>query len=817
MNIASENPLSTSLSNHPEQKTLLVVNTGDTLKRFVFQQLKRMPIKVVVLNKEKNWAANYVDEWILSDTNDHQSSIAAVSNYHSKSPLDGVITFWEDDVLLTSKIAEALKLPGIPYAVAKIARNKHDFRLFCSKHGLPTPKFIKLGSASDIDRAMSELKFPVVVKPTFGTSSAFVVRVETADQLPGTVDFIKNNISAQIESALHEGLAILVEEYIDGDEVDIDMLLQNGKVKFWSITDNHATSEPFFIETGDTFPSLLPESTQKELVDMAEMVLEKIGITDGCIHFEAKRSSEHGPVPVEVNLRLGGGFYYSFIKQAWQVDLIEHAVKIVFGEYFAKIEKPEKPKKYFAAECLIQKESGIIASLSFPEKFDKKLQVHEFEFFREVGDVVFTPPASFDYLGWITASGDNPHDAQDNLSAARKCVSYEIVPFSGLSMMGKTERKSPNSPAWLQAQEIKVSARYERVRYSDKKQQRRLKVGIACNTYNGVDGSIEAELTSVGNNIQKSLQERGYSTIFIDFNNLNDAVSILQSNKVDFVFNVGERLNNSSLLEPHIASLLDVFQIPYTGSSPSTLSLCIDKIKVKKLLTYHDIPTPKWDYAYDLDEKIREDLIYPLIVKPSNTDNSIGITQQSVVTNKQQLAEQIEKVLVELKRPVLIEEYLDGDEYDVSIMGSEVDDLRVLPLSRTVFDRMPKGMWNIYGYDSKWSETEADYKDNYVSIQRPPKNVSHKLLSLISEIALDTYTILECHDYGRVEIKLDKDCNPHVLELNPNPSINIPNCLPSVARLMGMEYGDFLEEIIALAIKRYKNRPPYYHLQPTLA
>lgn len=796
------------------QKRLLVINTGDTLKRFIFQQLKKLPVQVVVLNKEKNWAAGYVDEWLFADTNDHQQSIAVAKAAHRKQPFDGVVTFWEDDVLLTSKIAEALRLPGIPYEVAKRARNKYDFRSFCLENGLPAPKFIKLQSEQDIDRAVTELEFPVVVKPTFGTSSAYVFKIDDEKALRETITFLQKNISSSVESALHEGLGIMVEEFVDGDEVDIDMLLQHGKLKFWSMTDNHATSEPFFIETGDTFPSLLDESTQHELVEMAETVLEKLGITDGCIHFEAKYSTKRGPVPIEVNMRLGGGYYYSFIKQAWQVDLIEHAIKIACNEYFPKLEKLAKPKKYFAGECFIQEESGVIASISFPEKFDKKYHVHEFEFFNEVGDSVFTPPTSFDYLGWITASGENPHDAQDNLEAARKLVSYEIVPFSGLSTVGKTERKSPTSPAWLQPHDLTVSPRIERILHVNKQQQRNLKIGIACNRYAGKDGSVEAELTSVGTNIEKALQERGYQTIFIDFNNLNEAISILQSNKVDFVFNVGERLNSSSLLEPHIAALLDAFQIPYTGSSPFTLSLCIDKIRVKKLLTYHDIPTPKWDYAYDLRDEIRDDLLFPLIVKPSNTDNSIGIQQDSVVTNPKQLKEQIEKVLVELQRPVLVEEYLSGDEYDVSIMGSESDDLRVLPLSRTIFDKMPQGMWNIYSYDAKWSAVE--FKKEFVTEQRPPKNVSHKLLSLISEIALDTYTILDCHDYGRVEIKLDADGNPHVLELNPNPSINIPDCVPSVAKLMGIEYPDFLEEVIALAIKRYKNRPPYYHLQPTM-
>jgi D-alanine-D-alanine ligase len=81
---------------------------------------------------------------------------------------------------------------------------------------------------------------------------------------------------------------------------------------------------------------------------------------------------------------------------------------------------------------------------------------------------------------------------------------------------------------------------------------------------------------------------------------------------------------------------------------------------------------------------------------------------------------------------------------------------------------------------------------------------------------MDTYTILDCHDYGRVEARVDREGNPYVLELNPNPSINIGDCVPAVAGMVGMDYGDFVEKIISLAIKRYTDKPPYYHLQPTL-
>ena len=150
---------------------------------------------------------------------------------------------------------------------------------------------------------------------------------------------------------------MLVEEYIDGDEVDIDILLQNGKIKFFSISDNFQTIEPFFLETGQAIPSTLPEQSQKDLIALAEETLEKMGIQHGCIHFEAK-STKKGPIPIEVNLRMGGDYVYSYIKGAWNIDLIEYSVKIALGEFF-KITK-DKPKKYIIGKDFLAANSGIL-------------------------------------------------------------------------------------------------------------------------------------------------------------------------------------------------------------------------------------------------------------------------------------------------------------------------------------------------------------------------------------------------------------------------------------------------------------------------
>lgn len=795
-------------------KTILLVNTGYARKKFILQKMKKMGLKIVALNKEKNWAKPYVDKWILADTYDHSESIQEVGRFmarNEKIKIDGVITFWEDDVILTSKIVDKFGFIGIPAVISQRARNKFFFRDFCKKNDLPIPKFKLIKSDHDIKYVISNFNFPMVIKPVYGSSSAFVIKVNSKKELERSYRYIRRSLSSLIESALSDGLDVMVEEYIDGDEVDVDMLIQNGRVKFCSVSDNSVTKEPFFVETGRSTPSNLPEKDQEDIMRMADELLEKLGVHNGCIHLEAKNGGK-GPVPIEANLRMGGDEIYSTVKKAWQVDLIENAVKIALGVHISRLRKPDEPYKYVVSRDFLSDDSGIISKLEIDPEIKKKKYVEEIKFFKEIGDTVLVPPQGYEYLGWITVSGDNFLDAQDNLEEAIKYINYEVSRFHSASSIGKTSRKNHFSFSTLKNGVSTGGYKIEKIRGMMTENQRNLHIGIACNFYNKKSNGllVENELTAVGLNIDKVLRERGYRVSFFDFNNLPKVFNDLRRSDVDLVFNVCERINNSSLLEPHAASILDTLQIPYTGSNPFTLGLCIDKIRVKKLLNYHKIPTPKWDYMFKMTDKLRDDLDYPLIVKPANTDNSIGITNDSVVTNREELDRELKKIVMDIGRPALIEEYIEGDEYDVSIIGSEENDLRVLPLSRSLFHKMPKGYWHIYPFAAKWTK-DPTYKS--IVVQRPPKDISKKLETLISEIALDTYNILDCHDYGRVEIRVDENNNPYVLELNPNPSINIKDCVPSVAKLTGLEYGDFIEEIIRMAIRRYKNRPPYHHLQ----
>lgn len=783
-------------------KTLLLVNTGSTHKRHVLKRLNQLELKIIALNKEKNWAQPYVDEWILTDNTNHTEAIAALDKYLKENPsvkIDGVLTFWEDDVLLTSKITDKYNFIGIPLSIASQVRNKFKFREFCAANGLPFPQFKSVKDDNDIKYVLKNFKFPLVIKPAFGSQSNFVARINNRAELLNTYKYLKSNISANVESALLDGLEVFVEEYIEGDEVDIDMLLQNGKVKFAVVSDNFdKTFNEFFLDKGQSAPSSLSEETQQELIEMCEDTLEKLGIYNGCIHYEAK-ATKNGPFPIEVNMRLGGDYVWSYIKDAWDVDLIENSVKIAVGDMI-KFPKHMEPKKFVIGWDLHPEESGILAELNIPDNLEQLPYVEEVNMYKEVGEPVLVPPEYTDTIGWLTVSGENFLDAQDNLQKVLNELEFKVVKFDSESALGKTVRKNRYGTAKLNRQILIKAARLERLKQLDKQNLKKLHIGLVANISEFANDPVELELNNSAKTVYETLLKNGYSVTMINANDFQGVIKNPDLNNIDLILNLGKKLNNSTYLGAQFPTFFEAMNLPYVGADTSTSLLAKDKIKFKKILTYHEIPTPDWDYVYKVDEDIDSDLEFPLIVKPAIHDNSLGISNESIVRNKQQLKKQIKKIIEDYQSPAIIEEYIEGDEYRVSIIGNSDSDLQILPVSRTMFDKMTGSYEHIYTFEAKWGQNKV-YDD--LEQQYPVKNINKKLETLLSEIALDIFNITKCKDYACIEFRVDDDNNPYVIELDTNPSLNTNAELAKVSKVAEIDYLDMIEEVILAAVNRY--------------
>ncbi len=276
----------------------------------------------------------------------------------------------------------------------------------------------------------------------------------------------------------------------------------------------------------------------------------------------------------------------------------------------------------------------------------------------------------------------------------------------------------------------------------------------------------------------------------------------LQELRPDIVFNIAEGMYGSSR-EAQIPAMLEFLQIPYTGSDPLTLSICLDKARTKEILSYYNIPTPHFALVNELSQLAGTSVKFPSIVKPQHEGSSKGIFNSSIVRNFDELIEQVKFVFDNYNQPALVEEFLDGREFTVAILGNGKN-LRVLPIVEIKFDTLPDSVNPIYSYEAKWI---WDNSESPLDIFECPANISPALQNEIEDVCTKAYTIMRCRDWCRIDIRLDASGRPNIIELNPLPGI-LPkpednSCFPKAARTAGMTYNQLIQEVLHLAVERY--------------
>lgn len=272
--------------------------------------------------------------------------------------------------------------------------------------------------------------------------------------------------------------------------------------------------------------------------------------------------------------------------------------------------------------------------------------------------------------------------------------------------------------------------------------------------------------------------------------------------KPDIVFNIAEGFNGVSR-EAQIPAILDMLGIPYTGSDPLTLAICLDKARTKEILSYYKIPNAKFVIA-DSPAGIKNlDLKYPLIVKPVSEGSGKGIFSTSFVENEKDLTREVERITAEYRQSALIEEFLPGREFTAAVMGNG-SDAEVLPIVEINYKDFPDDFIPIYSYEAKWI---LDTKENPLDVFHCPASISSELEKAIKDNVLRTYNVLRCRDWSRIDIRLDDRGVPNIIEVNPLPGI-LPNpeensCYPKAARTAGINYNDMINNVLFAAVKRY--------------
>lgn len=266
----------------------------------------------------------------------------------------------------------------------------------------------------------------------------------------------------------------------------------------------------------------------------------------------------------------------------------------------------------------------------------------------------------------------------------------------------------------------------------------------------------------------------------------------------DLIFNLTESYAGDDTKDMNIAAYLDLLDCPYTGAGPHAMYLAQDKSLAKKIFAFHGIKTPYFATSYRGKLDHSQDIAFPLIVKPTSEDGSIGIDTGSVVGSVKELMERIHYIQEEFDSPALIEEYIEGREIYAAILGNESPE--VLPMVELDLSKLPKGTPKIAGKEVKWEKETEAYK---VTKSAPAEDLDEETTKRLSETALSAYQALKLRDYGRIDMRLSKKGEVFVIEANPNPWLASTAEFAMAAKKAGRNYTQLIGEIIDMAEKRY--------------
>jgi len=278
-----------------------------------------------------------------------------------------------------ARLCEKLGLPGHRPAAVDSARNKHATRAALKAAGLPTPKNFLIKKVAEVAEAGKTVGFPAVLKPASGAASLGVKKVVDPSALLSTYEEIVAELKTLVVSsgALVKGdpnsntgvdasniidLSVIMEQYLDGAEVDVDVVMSCGEYQYAAVADNGPTMEPYFNETWAVCPSLLPKDRQRELKDLGVASVKALGFTSGVFHVECKATST-GPQLIEVNARMGGGQVFECNLRTWGVDLVEETLFAALGIPSRPV-VPKQPLSAVAYAYVNAPVSGKAESLS---------------------------------------------------------------------------------------------------------------------------------------------------------------------------------------------------------------------------------------------------------------------------------------------------------------------------------------------------------------------------------------------------------------------------------------------------------------------
>lgn len=293
-----------------------------------------------------------------------------------------------------------------------------------------------------------------------------------------------------------------------------------------------------------------------------------------------------------------------------------------------------------------------------------------------------------------------------------------------------------------------------------------------------------------------ALESQGHKVrLFGLFDDLKPLLQELNEHRPDMVFNLCEAAHNDRKYEPHVVALLELLGLKYTGAGPEALQICKDKGLTKKVLAYHDIPVPKFIIA-SRSKPVRslKKFNFPAFVKPLKLEASEGISQVSLASNEKEALERIKFVNERLEVDAIVEEFIDGRELYVGVLGNER--LTALPPRELFFKEVPEGEPRFATYRAKWDD---NYRERWGIDTGPAGRMSEQQEERILETCKNAYRALGLKGYGRVDLRIKPTGEIYVIEVNPNPAIGKDEDFMLAAAKSGLDYDAVIARILNLA------------------
>jgi len=277
-----------------------------------------------------------------------------------------------------------------------------------------------------------------------------------------------------------------------------------------------------------------------------------------------------------------------------------------------------------------------------------------------------------------------------------------------------------------------------------------------------------------------------------------DCLARLAKVEADLLFNLVEAFGDDDTKEPWVAAHYELLSLRYTGSGPRGLSLAMDKGLTKKVLQFHGVRTPKFVTVYRGRVDWAQELEFPVIVKPVREDGSIGIGFNALVGTIKELMERIDELHADFDHPVIIEEYIEGRELSVGVIGNAAPE--ALPPVELDLSHLPEGTPHIAGTEVKWQETTQAYRG---SRYRIPDDLPAEAVEAMQGAARTGFQALELRDYARFDFRVAPDGRAYLLEANANPYLHSGADFIKGARASGRTHPQTILEIVGLALSRY--------------